>query len=54
MNMFIKQNLNNPSFKAGVTTLYTDFDGTYMPFSHEYVCKNCSLFSLVINRKKES
>jgi hydroxymethylpyrimidine pyrophosphatase-like HAD family hydrolase len=27
------------TFGAGKTTLYSDFDGTYMPFSHKNVCK---------------
>ncbi|HIU91883.1 MAG TPA: hypothetical protein IAD26_01970 [Candidatus Limenecus avicola] len=36
----IQQYNSSPSFKSGRTTLYTDFDGTFMPFSHEDVCNN--------------
>lgn len=28
------------SFKAGYTTLYSDFDGTFMPFSQSSICVN--------------
>lgn len=38
-----KDNLN-PSFKSGKTTFFTDFDGTYMPFSHNDICNNCDSF----------
>lgn len=31
------------SFKSGHTSLFTDFDGTYTPFSHDEMCKNSRL-----------
>lgn len=33
-------NKKNISFQAGITTLYSDFDGTYMPISHNDACNN--------------
>lgn len=30
-------NFKQPAFKAGKTTLYTDFDGTYFPFSQDSI-----------------
>lgn len=35
---------NTTSFNAGKTTVFTDFDGSYMPFKHHDVC-NSELFS---------
>lgn len=35
---------NTTSFNAGKTTVFTDFDGSYMPFKHQDVC-NSELFS---------
>ena len=34
------QHIHNKSFTAGKTSLYSDFDGTYIPaeFSHDSVC----------------
>lgn len=32
--------INNISFKAGITTLYSDFDGTYMPSRPDMLRKN--------------
>lgn len=42
---------NNTSFKAGKTFVYSDFDGTFMPYSHNDVCNNGELSN---NREKVS
>ena len=34
---------NTISFNAGRTTVFTDFDGSYMPFKHHDIC-NSELF----------
>ena len=36
-------NCTNISFKAGKTVVYSDFDGTFMPYSHSDVCNNGEL-----------
>lgn len=34
----ITNNIYRQSFKAGVTSLYSDYDGTFMPYSREQIC----------------
>lgn len=39
--MLISNQINtNLTFKAGKTTIYSDFDGTYMPYSHSSICSD--------------
>ncbi len=39
--MLISNRVNtNLTFKAGKTTIYSDFDGTYMPYSHSSICSD--------------
>lgn len=41
--MKIGCNSSHVQFKSGHTFIYTDFDDTYMPFSHDEICKESPL-----------
>ena len=42
--------INTISFNAGKTTIFSDFDGTYMAFKHSDVCSKNHIFSQIKSR----